>query len=330
MTQKVASLTGISGQVGAQLARKLLAEDYKVYGLIRKSSSFNTQRIEDIYNDPNLELVYGDLADTSSINSFVSKCKPDLFFNLGAMSHVKASFELSEYVMDVNGTGVVRCLEAIKNISPTTKFFQFSTSELFGSSPAPQSELTPMCPCSPYAFSKLAGYWATINYRVSYGLQSYNGIFFNMESKFRNPTFLTRKCTMGAARIYHGLQKNLVLGNLEAERSWNYVGDSLNACMLIINSDTPDDYVVGDNGKITVKTFVEKVFSKLGLDWHDYVISDPKYYRPQEVNSLEPNSHKLKSTFKWSAKYSVDDIINEMLNNDMELARKEKLLKDHQ
>jgi len=329
MTKKVACLTGISGQVGAQLAHKLLLEDYKVYGMIRKSSSFNTQRIEDIYNNSNLELVYGDLSDSSSINSFVKKCKPEYFFNLGAMSHVKASFELPEYVMDVNGTGVVRCLEAIKNLSPSTKFLQFSTSELFGSSPSPQSEQTPMQPCSPYSFAKLAGYWATVNYRISYNLQAYNGIFFNMESRFRNPTFLTRKVTQAAARIHYGLQSELILGNLDAERSWNYVGDSLNACMLIINSDKPDDYVIGDNKKITVKMWVEKVFSKLGLNWQDYVKIDQKYYRPQEVNSLEPDSSKLKKAFGWSAVYSVDDIINEMLNADLELARQEKLLKDN-
>jgi GDPmannose 4,6-dehydratase len=329
MTQKIAALTGISGQVGAQLAKKLLAEDYKVFGMIRKSSSFNTQRIEDVYNHPNLELIYGDLSDTSSVNSFVSYSKPDYFFNLGAMSHVKASFNLSELVMDINGTGVVRCLEAIKNIKPDTKFLQFSTSELYGSSRPPQSEKTIMAPCSPYSFSKLAGYWATVNYRESYKLQAYNGIFFNMESKYRNETFVTRKCTMAAARIFYGLQQDLVLGNLDAERSWNYVGDSLNACMLIINSNNPDDYVIGDNKRITVKTFVDKVFTKLGMNWQDYVKIDQKYYRPQEVNSLEPDSTKLKTTFNWSATYSVDDIIDEMLTNDLELARQEKLLKDN-
>lgn len=329
MTKKIAALTGITGQVGAQLARKLLNEDYKVFGMIRKSSSFNTQRIEDIYGNPNLELIYGDLSDTSSVNTFVHQSKPDYFFNLGAMAHVKASFELAEYVMDVDGTGVVRCLEAIKNLSPKTKFMQFSTSELFGSSPSPQSEITAMQPCSPYSFAKLAAYWATINYRVSYNLETYNGIFFNMESKFRNETYLTRKTTRAAARIYHGLQKELVLGNLDAERSWNYVGDSLNAAMLIINSGKPDDYVVGDNKKITVREWIDKVFTKLGMNWQDYVRSDPKYFRLQEVNSLEPDSTKLKNTFGWSATYTVDDIIDEMLTHDLELARQEKLLKDN-
>jgi GDPmannose 4,6-dehydratase len=319
MTKKIAALTGITGQVGSQLARKLLNDNYKVYGMIRKNSSFNIQRIEDIYSNNDLELVYGDLSDTSSINAFIHQCKPEYLFNLGAMSHVRTSFSLPEYVMDVDGTGVVRCLEAIKNFSPTTKFMQFSTSELFGSSPAPQSETTLMKPCSPYGFAKLAGYWATINYRVSYNLQAYNGIFFNMESKFRDPTFLTRKCTQGAARIYYGLQKELFLGNLDAERSWNYVGDN-----------NPDDYVIGDNKKITVKEWVNKVFTKLGMDWQNYVRSDSRYFRPQEVNSLEPDSAKLKKEFGWSAEYSVDDIIDEMLAYDLELARKEKVLKDHE
>jgi GDPmannose 4,6-dehydratase len=328
MIKKVACLTGITGQIGAQLAKKLLAEDYQVCGMMRKSSSSNTERIDNIFNHPNLELIYGDLSDTSSVNRFVSQFKPDYFFNLAAMSHVKASFELSEYVMDVNGTGVVRCLEAIRNYSPHTKFLQFSTSELFGSSPSPQSETTPMQPCSPYSFAKLAAYWAVINYRHSYNLQTYNAICFNMESKYRGITYLTRKTTMGASKIYHGLQNELSLGNLSAKRSWNYAGDSINACMMIINSDTPDDYVVGDNKEITVREFVDKVFTKLGLNYQDYVKIDPKYYRPQEVNALEPDCSKLKKAFNWQSTHTVDDIIDEMLTNDLELARQEKLIKD--
>jgi GDPmannose 4,6-dehydratase len=327
----VAALTGTNGQCGAQLTKKLLSEGYRVFGMIRPSSNPDTSKIDDVINDPNLELVYGDLSDTCSINNFVNKCKPHLFLNLGAMSHVLTSFSMPEFVMDVDGTGVVRCLEAIRLLSPNTRFLQFSTSELFGSTvPNPNhSERSPMAPCSPYAFAKLAGFWAVKNYRSSYNMMCFNGIFSNMESKYRSPEFLTRKCTLGAARIFHGLQNELVLGNLDAERSWNYVGDSLDACMLIINSDTPDDYVVGGNEKISVRTFVDKVFTKLGLDWKQYVRTDPKFYRPQEVNSLEPDSTKLRTKLGWAPKYSVDDIIDEMLENDLLLAKKEKFLLDH-
>jgi GDPmannose 4,6-dehydratase len=187
-----------------------------------------------------------------------------------------------------------------------------------------------MQPCSPYAFSKLAGYWATINYRHSYKLKAYNAICFNMESKYRGITFLTKKTTLAAARIFHGLQNELFLGNLESSRSWNYVGDSLNACMMIINSDTPDDYVVGDNKEITVREFVDKVFTKLGLNYLDYVKIDPKYYRPQEVNALEPDCSKLKRAFNWQSTHTVDDIIEEMLTHDLQLAKQEKLIKDSQ
>lgn len=314
---KTAAITGITGQCGSFLARKLLNEDYKVYGMIRKSSSFNTQRIEDIFNHSGLDLSYGDLSDTGSVNNFISKCKPDYFFNLGAMSHVRTSFDLAEYVMDIDAAGVIRCLEAIRLHSPKTRFLQASTSELFGSSPAPQNEETPMFPQSPYGIAKLSGYWATKLYRNSYNMFAVNSISFNHESKFRSPTFLTMKTVKGLCNIKLGKQKELVLGNLNAKRSWNHISDVINGMMLILNADKPDDYVIGDNPMISVQDFVEKVATKLDLNWRDYIRIDPKYFRPSEVNELEPDSSKIKRELGWKSRYSVDDIINEMIEECM-------------
>jgi|ERR1700722_7843331 len=315
--KKVAAITGITGQCGSFLAEKLLNENYDVYGFVRKSSSFSRDRIEHLLNNPNIKLFYGDLADTSSINNFVSVSKPDYFFNFGAMSHVRTSFDIGEYVADVDGTGVMRCLEAIKILSPQTRFLQASTSELFGSSPAPQNEKTAMCPQSPYGIAKLAGYWTTRLYRQSYDLFAVNSISFNHESKNRAPTFLTMKVVKGFCDIKKGKQKELVLGNLDAKRSWNHVSDVVDGMLLMLNANKPDDYVIGSNKMISVQEFVERVANKLNLNWQDYVRIDPIYYRPSEVDELEPDSTKIKTELGWTPKYSVDDIIDEMMEECM-------------
>jgi GDPmannose 4,6-dehydratase len=315
---KTACITGITGQCGSRLASKLLNENYKVYGMIRKSSSFNTARIDHIFNHPNLKLSYGDLSDTNTVYRFVGDHKPDYFFNLGAMSHVKSSFELGEFCYDVDGTGVLRCLEAIRLYSPETRFLQASTSELFGGldGTAPQNEDTPMAPQSPYGIAKLCGYWTTKLYRQSYNLFAVNSISFNHESRLRSPVFITMKVVKGLCDIKKGLQKELVLGNLKAKRSWNHIDDIINGMLLIINAEKPDDYVIGDNPMITVEQFVEKVANKLQLNWQDYVRVDEKYYRPSEVNELEPDSSKLKA-LGWKSRHSVDDIIDEMIEECM-------------
>jgi GDPmannose 4,6-dehydratase len=323
---KITCISGISGQTGSYLAERCLNEGHKVYGMIRKSSSFNTGRIDHIFNDPNLELIYGDLSDTGTVNNFISKCKPDYFFNMGAMSHVKASFELPEYVFDIDATGVVRILESIRLYSPHTRLLQASTSELFGSSPPKQNENTPMWPKSPYGCAKLAAYWMVKNYRQGYGLFAVNSISFNHESKRRPPTFLTMKVVRGLCRIKLGLQKELVLGNLHAKRSWNHVNDIIDGMMLMINADIPDDYVIGSNDMLSVQEFVEKVAFKLNINWKNCVKTDPKYYRPNEVNELEPDPTKIKNELGWSPKYSIDDIIDEMIEEEIKLANNEILI----
>jgi len=329
---KTAVLTGISGQCGSVLCEKLLNEGYKVYGLIRRSSSFNTQRLDHIYQDPHvskdLELVYGDVADYSSVASLVSDTKPDLFFNLSAQSHVKVSFDIPEYTMDVTGTGVLRCLESIRKHSPKTRFLTSSSSEMFGSTAPPQNENTMFHPRSPYAVAKVAGYYSTINYREAYGLFACNSICFNFEGKSRGETFVTRKITRAATRIKLGLQNKLYLGNLEAKRDWQHVKDVANAMYLIINADVPDDFVVASGQMHSVKEFVELVFSKLDLDCKQYVEIDPKYFRPTEVDALCGDSTKLRTTLGWKPEYSFDMLVDEMIESDLQLAHNELLLKN--
>jgi GDPmannose 4,6-dehydratase len=314
---KKVAITGITGQCGSFLTEKLLNENYEVYGLVRKSSSFNRERIEHLLGNPNLKLFYGDLSDTSSISNFVITSKPDYFFNLGAMSHVRTSFDLGEYVMDVDGTGVMRCLDAIRQHSPETRFLQASTSELFGSSPAPQNEETAMKPQSPYGIAKLAGYWMTKLYRQSYGMFAVNSISFNHESKGRSPAFLTMKVVKGFCDIKMGKQKELTLGNLTAQRSWNHISDIIDGMLLMLDADKPDDYVIGANPMISVQEFVERVAAKLDLNWKDYVRIDPVYFRPSEVDELEPDSSKIQRELGWKSKFSVDDIIDEMIEECM-------------
>lgn len=330
---KTAIVTGITGQTGSYLADILLEKGYKVYGLKRRSSSFNTERIDHLYTDlhqnDQLELVYGDLSDYSSLLSLIADTKADLFFNMAAQSHVRVSFDIPEYTMDVTGTGVLRCLEAIRKYSPNTRFLQSSSSEMFGATPPPQSESTPFHPRSPYAVAKVAGYYSTINYREAYNLFACNTICFNHESPRRSETFVTRKITRAATRIKLGLQSELYLGNLEAKRDWGHAKDYAEAMIKILESDSPDDYVVSTGQMYSVKDFVIKVFDKLNLDWSKYVKFDPKYLRPTEVDALQGDCSKIKSKLNWKPKYSFDDLVNEMVESDLELARKEKLIKDY-
>lgn len=327
---KTACVTGISGQCGSYLAELLLKQGYKVYGLKRRSSSFNTERLNHIYKDlhegSNLELVYGDLSDYSSISALVDKIKPDLFFNLAAQSHVKVSFDIPIYTMCVTGTGVLTCLEAIRNYSPNTRFLTSSSSEMFGASPPPQNENTIFKPRSPYAIAKVAGYYTTINYREAYNIFACNSICFNMESPRRGETFVTRKITMAAARIKEGLQDKLYLGNLESKRDWQHAKDGAMAMYKIITADKPDDYVVSTGEMHSVREFMELVFSKLGLKWQDYVEIDPKYFRPTEVDALCGDSTKIRNLLNWSPQYSFDNLVDEMIQSDLKLAKQEKIL----
>jgi GDPmannose 4,6-dehydratase len=321
---KKACITGITGQTGSYLAEILLEKGYDVHGLVRRSSSFNTGRIDHIFDQ--LQLVFGDLSDYGSISNWVQKVKPDLFFNLGAQSHVKVSFDIPEYTMDVDGTGTLRCLEAIRHYSPETRFLQASTSEIFGNTPPPQNELIPFHPRSPYGVAKLASYWAVVNYNEAYNIFGCNTMSFNHESVRRGETFVTKKITRAATRIKLGLQDKLVLGNLTATRDWSHAKDVAEGMMLAITAEKPDNWVISSNESHSIQEFVEKVFSKLDLNWQDYVTTDPKYLRPSEVQDLCGDSTKIRTQLGWKPKYSFDDLVDEMVEGDLRLAHNEKLL----
>lgn len=322
---KKACITGITGQTGSYLAELLLEKGYEVHGLLRRSSSFNTGRIDHIYDD--LHLTYGDLSDYGSITNWVIKTTPDIFVNCGAQSHVRVSFDIPEYTVDIGATGVIRCLEALANFSPQTHFVQCSTSELWGSSPPPQNEQTPFHPRSPYAVAKIAGYWATVNYRESGKLFAANSISLNHESVRRGETFVTRKITRAATRIKLGLQDKLILGNLDAKRDWNHAKDVARAIYLMATAPDPDDWVVASGEMHSVRDFLELVFAKLDLDWTKYVEFDPKYLRPTEVDALCGDSTKIRTLLGWSPEYTFDQLVEEMIEHDLELANREKKLR---
>jgi GDPmannose 4,6-dehydratase len=321
-----ACITGVTGQTGSYLAEILLKDGFEVFGLMRRTSSFSTGRIEHIY--PDINLTYGDLADYSSISSWVNHVQPDHFYNLGAQSHVKVSFDVPEYTMDVGATGVIRCLEAIRRHSRHTRFLQASTSELFGSSPPPQNEQTPFHPRSPYGAAKIAGYWATVNYREAYDIFAVNSISYNHEGPRRGETFVTRKITRAATRIKLGLQDKLVLGNLDAKRDWSHAEDVANAMYMILSAENPDDWVVSSGEMHSVREFVELVFKALDLEWQDYVTTDTKYLRPSEVDALQGDSSKIRSKLGWKPKYSFNDLVQQMVGHDLRLAQTEKLIRD--
>lgn len=327
-----ACITGITGQTGSYLCDLLLSKGYKVYGLKRRSSSLNTARIDHLYTDPHvdnkLEITYGDLSDYSSLTSWIGDIKPSLFFNMAAQSHVRVSFDIPEYTMDVTGTGVMRVLEAIRKNSPATKFLTASSSEMFGSTPPPQNESTLFHPRSPYGVAKVAGYYATINYREAYGLHACNAISFNHESPRRGETFVTRKITLGASRIKMGLQDKLYLGNLKAQRDWSHAADIANGMYSIITAAQPDDYVISSGEMHSVEEFAKLVFDKLSLNYNQYVEFDARYLRPSEVDALCGDSTKLRSALGWKPNYTFEQLVYEMVECDLELARREKIIKE--
>lgn len=319
---KRALITGITGQDGSYLAELLLAKGYEVHGLVRRSSIFNTRRIDHLYVDPHeagarFFLHYGDLADSGQLTHLIYNIHPEEIYHLGAQSHVRVSFDMPEYTGDITGLGVTRLLEAVRHSGIQTRFYQASSSELFGSAPPPQNEETPMYPRSPYAAAKLYAYWMMRNYRDAYGLFAVNGILFNHESPRRGETFVTRKITQAVARIKLGLQKNLYLGNLEACRDWGYAPDFVYGMWLMLQQDIPDDYVLATGETHSVREFVEAAFDHAGLDWREYVEIDPRYFRPTEVDVLLGDAAKARRQMGWEAKVSFGELVRIMVDADI-------------
>ena len=330
---KKAFLTGITGQDGSYLAEFLLNKGYEVHGLIRRSSSFNTERIDHLYRDfhdtdTRLFLHYGDLSVSGQLMDLLHSIQPDEIYHLGAQSHVRVSFDMPEYTGDVTGLGTLRILEAIRKTGIKTKFYQASSSEMFGAASPPQSENTIFQPRSPYAAAKVYAYYIVQNYRDAYGLFATNGILFNHESPRRGETFVTRKITRAATQIKLGLKNKLFLGNLEAKRDWGFAGDFVEAMWLMLQQDKPDDYVIATGETHSVREFTEKVFIRLDLDYNKYVSIDPRYFRPTEVDVLLGDASKAKKALGWKPKVTFDALIDMMIAADMELAKKEKTLVD--
>ena len=334
---KRALISGVTGQDGSYLAEFLLDKGYEVHGIIRRASSFNTERIDHLYKDPHdpdarIFLHYGDLADGTVLRRILERVKPDEVYNLGAQSHVKVSFEEPEYTVDVDAVGTLRLLEAIRDYRDRTahdvRFYQASSSEMFGATPPPQSETTPFHPRSPYACAKLYSYWQTVNYRESYGLFACNGILFNHESERRGETFVTRKITRAATRIKLGLQDKLPLGNLSAKRDWGHAADYVRAMWMMLQHEAADDYVVATEQAYSVQEFVDRTFDYLKLDPKKHIVIDPRYFRPAEVDNLMGDSSKIRKTLGWKPEISFDKMIERMIEHDMELASQERLLKE--
>jgi GDPmannose 4,6-dehydratase len=320
---KKALVTGVTGQDGSYLTELLLKKGYEVYGVVRRASTFITDRIDHIYQDPHdknirLRLVYGDLGDASSLNRILKEVKPDEIYNLGAQSHVRVSFDIPEYTADVVAVGTLRILEAIRETGVKTRFYQASSSEMFGLVQAvPQNEETPFYPRSPYAVAKVFGHWITKNYRESYGLYACSGILFNHESPRRGETFVTRKITNALARIKLGLQDKLYLGNLDAKRDWGYAPDYVEAMWLMLQQEQPDDYVIATGETHTVKEFLEAAFDYAELDWKKYVKIDPRYFRPAEVDLLIGDASKAKKKLGWKPSVTFEQLVKIMVDADM-------------
>lgn len=327
---KRALITGITGQDGSFLTELLLEKGYDVYGIIRRSSSFNTDRIDHLYQDPHekgtrLRLVYGDLNDSSSLNTILRQIEPDEIYNLGAQSHVRVSFDVPEYTAEVTGVGTVRILEAIREAGIRPRFYQASSSELYGKVlETPQTETTPFYPRSPYGCAKAYAYYITVNYRESYDLFACNGILFNHESHRRGETFVSRKITRAATRIKLGLQDKLYLGNLDARRDWGYAGDYVEAMWLMMQADEPDDYVIATGETHSVREFLDEAFGLLDVDWKEHVDIDPRYYRPTEVDLLLGDATKAREKLGWEPKVSFKELVRLMVEHDLELAHQEK------
>jgi len=326
---KKALITGITGQDGSYLTEFLLEKGYEVYGIVRRSSSFNTGRIDHLYQDPHesgvrLRLIYGDLNDASSLNKILREVKPDEIYNLGAQSHVRVSFDVPEYTADVTGLGTLRILEAIRDSGINPRFYQASSSELYGKvQEVPQRETTPFYPRSPYAVAKAYAYWITVNYRESYGMHASNGILFNHESPRRGETFVTRKITRAVARIKLGLQDKLFLGNLDAKRDWGFAGDYVEAMWLMLQQDQADDYVIATGSTWSVRQFLEAAFSHAELDWQKHVEIDPRYFRPAEVDLLIGDPTKAQSKLGWKPRVGFHDLVKMMVESDLADVRRE-------
>ena len=319
---KKALITGITGQDGSYLAEFLLSKDYEVHGIIRRASTFNTCRIDHIFVDPHepgarLFLHYGDLSDSEQISNILYNIKPDEVYHLGAQSHVRVSFDMPEYTGNITALGTVRILEAIRRSGNKTKFYQASSSEMFGNAPSPQNEETHFSPRSPYAMAKVYAYWMTKNYREGYNVFACNGILFNHESPRRGETFVTRKVTMAVANIMAKKQRFLYLGNLEPKRDWGYAPEYVEVMWRILQENKPENFVIGTGEQHSVREFVEQAFSYVGLDWKKHVKTDPRYFRPTEAEDLVANSSKAEKTLGWKPKVRFEELIKIMIDADM-------------
>jgi len=320
---KRALITGITGQDGSYLAELLLGKGYEVHGIIRRASTFNTERLEHLYQDAHLRgvrlfLHYGDLSDSVNLVKLLHELKPDELYHLGAQSHVRVSFDIPEYTADITGVGTIRILEAIRETGARLRFYQASSSEMFGKvTEIPQRETTPFHPRSPYGVAKVFSYWATVNYRESYDMHASNGILFNHESPRRGETFVTRKITRAVAYIKAGLQEKLYLGNLDAKRDWGYAKEYVEAMWLMLQQDKPDDYVIATGETHSVKEFCEEAFGCAGLDWNKYVEIDNRYFRPAEVDILIGDSSKAKKILGWKPKTTFKQLVHLMVDADM-------------
>jgi GDPmannose 4,6-dehydratase len=321
---KKAFITGITGQDGSYLAEFLLSKGYEVYGMIRRASTFNTARIDHLYRDPHdpnarLRLVYGDLGDSSALNQIIKTIRPDEVYNLGAQSHVRTSFDIPEYTADVTGTGTIRLLEAIREAGGSPKFYQASSSELYGRVlERPQRETTPFNPRSPYACAKAFAFYATVNYRQGYGMYACNGILFNHESPRRGETFVTRKITRAVARIRAGQQQKLYLGNLDAKRDWGYAADYVRGMWMMLQQPEADDYVLATGETHSVREFLDEAFGYVGLDWQEYVEIDPRYFRPAEVDELLGDASKARAKLGWVPEVTFRDLVRMMVDADIQ------------
>ena len=326
---KKALVTGVTGQDGSYLAELLLEKGYEVHGIIRRASTFNTSRIDHLYQDPHINGVrlffhYGDISDSTNLIKLLYRLQPDEIYHLAAQSHVRVSFDIPEYTGDVTGLGTIRILEAIRETGLKAKFYQASSSEMYGKvQEVPQRETTPFYPRSPYGAAKVYSYWLTINYRESYGMFACNGILFNHESPRRGETFVTRKVTRAASRIKAGLEHKLYLGNLDAKRDWGYAKEYVEAMWLMLQQEEPDDYVVATGETHSVRELLEEAFSYVGLDWHKHVEIDPRYYRPTEVDLLIGDPTKAQRKLGWEAKTKFKDLVRVMIDADIETAKKE-------
>jgi len=328
---KKALITGITGQDGSYLAELLLDKGYEVHGIVRRASTFNTSRIDHLHMgasaDPRLRLHYGDLSDSASLRDILDQAQPDEIYNLGAQSHVRISFDQPEYTMDVTGTGVLRLLEALRGYlrhsGKSARFYQAGSSEMFGSAKPRQHEGTRFEPRSPYACAKVCAHYQVVNYRESYGLFLCNGILFNHESPRRGENFVTRKITHAAARIKMGLQKKLIMGNLDAKRDWGFSGDYVEAMWRMLQQDTPDDYVVATGVSVSIRDFLDLVFQQLGMDWHEFVEIDPRFFRPAEVDHLEGDPSKAMRLLGWTPATDLARLARMMVEADLQLAERE-------